>query len=66
MSLSPRGRAFIQILILLAICGALFFLFPRVFGFVQMAARSLRHLWWVILLIALAVWLIWGINRKPR
>jgi uncharacterized protein with PQ loop repeat len=31
-----------------------------------MAARELRYLWWLILLIALAIWLIWGIRRKPK
>ena len=31
-----------------------------------MAARELRYLWWIILLVALAVWLIWGVGRRPK
>jgi len=31
-----------------------------------MAALELRYFWWLILLVALAVWLIWGIGRKPK
>jgi len=29
-----------------------------------MGARELRYLWWLILLLALAVWLIWGLGKK--
>ncbi len=32
-------------------------MFPRVLGFVELAARELRYLWWLILLAALGVWL---------
>jgi hypothetical protein len=31
-----------------------------------MAARELRYFWWILLLIALAVWLIWGVGRKRK
>jgi hypothetical protein len=31
-----------------------------------MAARELRYLWWIVLLVALAFWLIWGLGRKPK
>jgi hypothetical protein len=41
-------------------------IFPAAFRFVEMAARELRYFWWVILLVALALWLIWGIGRKPK
>ena len=44
----------------------LFLVFPRALAFVEMAARELRYLWWLILLIALAIWLIWGIKGKPK
>lgn len=40
--------------------------FPAAFAFVEMAARELRYLWWIILLVVLAVWLIWGMKRKPK
>jgi len=64
--MNPRVRAALQIGVLLAVIAVLFLVFPAAFGFVEMAARELRYLWWLILLIALAVWLIWGIKRKPK
>ena len=64
--MNPRVRAALQIGVLLAVIAALFLVFPTALGFVEMAARELRYLWWLILLIALAIWLIWGIKRKPK
>ena len=64
--MNPRVRAAFQIGVLLAVLAVLFLVFPRAFAFVEMAARELRYLWWLILLIALAIWLIWGIKRKPK
>ena len=64
--MNTRVRAALQIGVLLAVIAVLFLVFPAAFGFVEMAARELRYLWWLILLIALAIWLIWGINRKPK
>jgi len=52
--------------VLLSVIAVLFLVFPAAFRFVEMAARELRYLWWLILLIALAIWLIWGIKRKPK
>ena len=64
--MNPRVRAALQIGVLLAVIAVLFLVFPAAFGFVEMAARELRYLWWLVLLIALAIWLIWGIKRKPK
>jgi len=64
--MNPRARAALQIGVLLAVIAVLFLVFPAAFGFVELAARELRYLWWLILLIALAIWLIWGIRRKPK
>jgi hypothetical protein len=64
--MNPRLRALIQICILLAVIGVLVFLFPPAFSFVEMAARELRYFWWLILLLALAIWFIWGVGRKPK
>jgi len=64
--MNPRVRAALQIGVLLAVIAVLFLVFPAALGFVEMAARELRYLWWLILLIALAIWLIWGIKRKPK
>ena len=64
--MNPRVRAALQIGVLLAVIALLFLVFPAALGFVELAARELRYLWWLILLIALAIWLIWGIKRKPK
>jgi hypothetical protein len=64
--MNPRTRASLQVGILIAAIVGLCLLFPSAFAFVEMAARELRFLWWLILLLALAVWLIWGVKRKPK
>ena len=62
--MTPRQRAIIQIGILATVFLLLFLFFPPALAFVELAAREIRYLWWVILLVALAIWLIWGLNRK--
>ena len=64
--MNPRTRAIIQVCILLVVLTGLVLLFPRAYGFVEMAARELRYLWWLILAVALAIWFIWGLGRKPK
>lgn len=64
--MNPRLRAAIQMCALLAVLLILFLIFPPMFAFVEMAARELRYLWWLILLLALSVWLIWGLGRRPK
>jgi len=63
--MTPRGRAAVQAAILIIVLVVLFLLFPAVLKFTEMAARNLRYFWWLILLIVLAIWLIWGFKRKP-
>ena len=64
--MNPRLRAALQFGVLLAVLVVLVRIFPATFRFVEMAALELRYFWWVILLAALAIWLIWGIGRKPK
>ena len=64
--MNPRLRATLQLAALLAAIVLLFLLFPPAFAFVEMAARELRYLWWLILLVALAFWLIWGVSRRSK
>ncbi len=40
--------------------------FPRMLAFVELAARELRYLWWLVLMVALAVWLIFFFGRKKE
>jgi hypothetical protein len=63
--MNPRWRAAFQVLFLVILLALLFLFFPHASEFVEMAARELRYFWWIILLVALAVWLIWGVRRKP-
>ena len=63
--MSPRARAMVRALILFAVVAVLLFVFPKAAAGAELAARELRYLWWVVLLIGLAVWLIWGFKKKP-
>ena len=62
--MNPKVRAALQLGVLLLIFGALLVLFPRAMAFAEMAARELRYFWWLILLLALALWLIWAGRRR--
>jgi hypothetical protein len=64
--MNPRLRAALQLGLLMGVIVVLFLVFPGALKFVEMAARELRYLWWLILLVALAFWLIWGVRRKPK
>ncbi|MBL9216437.1 MAG: hypothetical protein JNG83_13250 [Opitutaceae bacterium] len=63
--MSPAARRFtagaIALLILVLLCVA----FPRVLAFVELAARELRYLWWLVLLAAIGVWLAFFFRRRP-
>jgi uncharacterized protein with PQ loop repeat len=63
---NPRLRAILQIGVLVAVIGSLVLLFPVAAEFAELAARELRAFWWLALIVALALWLIFGLGRKPR
>ena len=62
--MNPRLRVLLQWGLVAAFVLGLFLFFPSALGFVEMAARELRYFWWLILLVALAVWLIWAGRRR--
>lgn len=64
--MNPRLRAALQLLVLIGIVALLFLIFPRTLAFVEMAARELRYLWWLVLLIALGGWLLWSAGRRRK
>ena len=64
--ITPRGRAFFWLLALIALMVFLLVLFPTAYRFAEGAARSLVRLWWLVLLLALGIWLIWGVGRRPK
>ena len=64
--MNSRFVALLKLLVLLAVLVALVLLFPPALQFVELAARELRYLWWLVLLLALAIWLIWGLGKKKK
>jgi hypothetical protein len=62
--MNDRRRIVARALLLLTVFGVLFLLYPPALAFAEMAARELRFLWWLILLAALGLWLIFGMKRK--
>ena len=61
----PFARAVLRTVVLIAVCVGLFLIFPRAFAFTELAARELRYFWWLILLVALACWLLWHFRKRP-
>jgi hypothetical protein len=64
--MNPRWVFFFKLCGLVIVVIALILLFPPVLAFVEMGARELRYLWWLVLLLALGVWLIWGLGKKKE
>lgn len=62
--MNPRIIAALKLSALAVVFVTLILIFPRALAFVEMGARELRYFWWMILLVALAIWLIWGLGRK--
>jgi hypothetical protein len=64
--MNPRAALFLKLCGLAMVILILALLFPPLLEFLEMAARDLRYLWWLVLLLALAVWLIWGLGKKKK
>jgi hypothetical protein len=62
--MTPRARRFITVFCALFLLTAGCLLFPRVLAFVELAARELRYLWWLILIVLLGIWLAFSTNTK--
>ena len=50
--------------LLVVVALILILIFPPVLAFVEMAARQLRYLWWLVLLLALGIWLIFAARKS--
>lgn len=50
--------------VLAGVAVGLLALFPRALAGLELAARELRYFWWVILLVAVGVWLLRGLGRR--
>ena len=64
--MNPRNIALLKIFSVVVVILMLILIFPKALGFVEMGARELRYLWWLILLVTLAFWLIWGLGGKKK
>tara|TARA_A100001037_G_scaffold287701_1_gene297520 strand:- start:770 stop:976 length:207 start_codon:yes stop_codon:yes gene_type:complete len=59
-----RKKALGKLILLILFAVGLFLLFPITLSFIEAATRSIRVLWWLILLLALGGWLYWSASRK--
>ena len=64
--MTPQKRAWLQFGFLIVLAIGLILLFKPAAAFAELAARELRYFWWLILLVGLAIWLIWGVGRRPK
>lgn len=62
--MTPKQRFWLRLVLGGGIVLFLFLFFPFALAFAELAARELRYLWWLILLLLLGIWLIWMANRK--
>jgi len=60
----PRRRRLIGLVVLGGLVVLLCVLFPRVLAFTERAARELRYLWWLVLLVAVGLWFFFFFGRK--
>jgi hypothetical protein len=64
--MNRRVLAIFKIISLALVVLVLVLMFPKALAFVEMGAREILYLWWIILLLVLAVWLIWGLGGKKK
>jgi hypothetical protein len=64
--MNPRYAFFLAMAGMVIVIIVLCLIFPAVFELVKAFSGELRFFWWVVLLVALAVWLIFwaGKNKK--
>lgn len=61
---APRFFRAVALLAAMVIIVGLCLLFPRALAFVELAARELRYLWWLVLLVALSAYFFFFFGRK--
>ncbi len=60
------SRSTVTLLAALILMGALCVISPRVLAFVELAAREVRYLWWLVLILALSVWLTFFFGKTKK
>jgi hypothetical protein len=61
---APRLIRILCLVVGLAVVVLLCLAFPRALAFVELAARELRYLWWLVLMVALAAYFLFVFGRK--
>jgi len=64
--MNPRWAFALTIAGMVIVIVILALLFPAVFEFVRAFTWELRFFWWIVLLLALALWLIFGVGKTKR
>ncbi len=64
--MTPRARRLLAVLLVAAFFIGACLAFPRLLAFVERAARELRYLWWLVLMLALGIWLAFFVGRGRR
>jgi hypothetical protein len=64
--MNPRYAFVLKLLGALLLIALIAALFPPVLEFVELAAREVRYLWWLVFLVLIAAWLIWGLSGKKK
>lgn len=62
--MSPAAKRNLALLAAVLLLVAAGIAFPRLLAFAERAARELRYLWWLIVLLALGVWLAFFFGKK--
>lgn len=61
-----QRRRWLAAAVVVGLVGVACLLFPRVLAFAELAARELRYFWWLILLVAVGVWLAVFYKQERR
>lgn len=64
--MNPRAAFILTFVGMIFLIVVLCLLFPAVFEFVKACTGELRFFWWVILLLALAVYLFFGVGKAKK
>jgi len=64
--MNPRYALFFKLLGGIILIVVLALLFPPIMEFIEMGSKDLKYLWWLVLLTALALWLIFGLGRRKK
>ena len=64
--MNPRWAFALTIAGMVIVIVILTLLFPAVFEFVRAFTGELRFFWWIVLLLALALWLIFGVGKTKK